>query len=103
MRGLRRHSRTWVTGTVASHFLAAGTAAGLPEAVQPFPEAGAERDRTGAKVEAAKWYDRALSRLPDDDPRRAPLRLKRIVAAQAAWHWLHGDYGTPDAGSCVAP
>jgi hypothetical protein len=41
-----------------------------------------------------KWYDRALSRLPEDDPRRPPLRLKRFVAAQAAWHWLHGDYGT---------
>ena len=92
-----------VTVTVASHFLAAGTAAGLPEAVQAFTEAGSESDRTGAKVEAVKWYDRALSRLPDDDPRRAPLRLKRFVAAQAAWHWLHGDYGTLDAGSWVAP
>jgi hypothetical protein len=78
---------------VASHYLAAADAAGLDEAVEAFTEAGAESDRTGAKVEAVKWYDRALSRLPDDDPRRPPLRLKRFVAAQSAWHWLHGDYG----------
>lgn len=84
-----------ITVTVASHFLAAGTAAGIDEAVQAFTEAGAESDRTGAKVEAVNWYDRALTHLPDNDPRRAPLRLKRFVAAQAAWHWLHGDYGTP--------
>lgn len=83
-----------VTVAVASHYLAAAEAAGLDEAVQAFTEAGAESDRTGAKVEAVKWYDRALGRLPDDDPRRPSLRLKRFVAAQAAWHWLHGDYGT---------
>ncbi len=83
-----------VTAAVASHYLAAADAAGLDEAVEAFTEAGAESDRTGAKVEAVKWYDQALSRLPDDDPRRPPLRLKRFVAAQAAWHWLHGDYGT---------
>ncbi len=82
-----------VTEAVASHYLAAADAAGLDEAVDAFSEAGAESDRTGAKVEAVKWYDRALSRLPDDDPRRTPLRLKRFVAAQSAWHWLHGDYG----------
>lgn len=81
--------------TIASHLLAAGTAAGIHEAVRAFAEAGAGSDRTGAKVEAVKWYDRALSCLPDNDPRRAPLRLRRFVAAQAAWHWLHGDYGTP--------
>jgi predicted ATPase len=83
-----------VTVAVASHYLAAAAAAGLDEAVEAFTEAGAESDRAGAKVEAVKWYDRALSRLPEDDPRRPPLRLKRFVAAQAAWHWLHGDYGT---------
>ena len=83
-----------VTETVASHYLAAADAAGLDEAVEAFTEAGAESDRTGAKVEAVKWYDRALTRLPDGDPRRPPLRLKRFVAAQAAWHWLHGDYET---------
>ena len=87
-----------VTVAVASHYLAAATAAGLDEAVAAFTEAGAASDRTGAKVEAVEWYDRALSRLPDDDSRRAPLRLKKFVAAQVAWHWLHGDYGTPDAG-----
>lgn len=82
-----------VTEVVASHYLAAADAAGLDEAVEAFTAAGAESDRTGAKVEAVKWYDRVLSRLPDDDPRRPPLRLKRFVAAQSAWHWLHGDYG----------
>ena len=81
-----------VTEAVAAHYLAAADAAGLDEAVEAFTEAGAESDCTGAKVEAVKWYDRALSRLPDDDPRRPPLRLKRFVAAQSAWHWLHGDY-----------
>jgi|GEM_PF-1456077 len=85
-----------VTVAVASHCLAAGAAAGLDEAVEAFTAAGAESDRTGAKVEAVKWYDRALTRLPDGDPRRATLRLKKFVAAQAAWHWLHGDYGRPD-------
>ena len=83
-----------ITVTIASHYLAADAAAGLDEAVKAFTEAGAESDRTGAKVEAVKWYDRALNRLPADDPRRPPLRLKRFVAAQAAWHWLHGDYET---------
>jgi DNA-binding SARP family transcriptional activator len=83
-----------VTVAIASHYLAAAAAAGLDEAVEAFTSAGAESDRAGAKVEAVKWYDRALSRLPEDDPRRPPLRLKRFVAAQAAWHWLHGDYGT---------
>lgn len=83
-----------VTEAVAAHYLAAADAAGLDEAVEAFTEAGAESDRTGAKVEAVKWYDRALDRLAEDDPRRPPLRLKRFVAAQAAWHWLHGDYGT---------
>ena len=43
------------------------------------------------------WYDRGLARLPDDDPRRGALRLKKFVAAQVAWHWLHGDYGRSDA------
>lgn len=82
-----------VTVAVASHYLAAATAAGLDDAVEAFSAAGAESDRTGAKVEAVKWYDQALSRLPENDPRRPPLRLQRFVAAQAAWHWLHGDYG----------
>jgi DNA-binding SARP family transcriptional activator len=82
-----------VTVAIASHYLAAAAAAGLDQAVEAFTEAGAENDRTGAKVEAVKWYDRALTRLPDDDPRRGALRLKKFVAAQAAWHWLHGDYG----------
>lgn len=86
-----------VTAAVASHYLAAADAAGLDEAVKAFTEAGAESDRTGAKVEAVKWYDQALNRLPDDDSRRPPLRLKRFVAAQAAWHWLHGDYNRPNA------
>jgi DNA-binding SARP family transcriptional activator len=85
-----------VTVAVASHYLAAATAAGLDEAVEAFTAAGAESDRTGAKVEAVKWYDQALTRLPDDDPRRPPLRLQRFVAAQAAWHWLYGDYGRPN-------
>lgn len=85
------------TVAIASHYLAAATAAGLDEAVEAFTSAGAESDRTGAKVEAVKWYDRALSRLPEDDPRRPQLRLKKFVAAQVAWHWLHGDYGRPEA------
>ncbi len=82
---------------VASHYLAAATAAGLEEAVESFTEAGAASDRTGAKVEAVLWYDRALRRLPEEDSRRVPLRLKKFVAAQAAWHWLHGDYGKSGA------
>jgi hypothetical protein len=82
-----------VTEAVASHYLAAADAAGLDEAVEAFTAAGAQSDRTGAKVEAVNWYDRALTRLPNDDLRRPPLRLKRFVAAQSAWHWLHGDYG----------
>lgn len=83
-----------VTVAIASHYLAAAAAAGLDEAVEAFSEAGAESDRAGAKVEAVKWYDQALTRLPDNDLRRSPLRLQRFVAAQAAWHWLYGDYGT---------
>lgn len=86
-----------VTVAVASHYLAAATAAGIDESVAAFTEAGVESDRTGAKVEAVEWYDRALTRLPADDPRRGPLRLKKFVAAQVAWHWLHGDYGRPAA------
>lgn len=82
-----------VTVAVASHYLAAGTAVGLDVAVAAFTAAGAESDRTGAKIEAVEWYDRALNRLPEHDPRRASLRLKKFVAAQVAWHWLHGDYG----------
>ncbi len=82
-----------VTVAVASHYLAASTAAGLDVAVEAFTAAGVESDRTGAKVEAVAWYDRALGRLPVDDPRRPALRLKKFVAAQVAWHWLHGDFG----------
>ncbi|MDW3212566.1 MAG: BTAD domain-containing putative transcriptional regulator [Ilumatobacteraceae bacterium] len=81
-----------VSAAVASHYFAAADAADLDDAVEAFTEAGEESDRSGAKVEAVKWYDRALSRLPADDLRRTPLRLKRFVAAQSAWHWLHGDY-----------
>ena len=55
----------------------------LDEAVEAFTEAGAESDRAGAKVEAVKWYDRALSRLPENDPRRPPLR-----AYVRSWTWL---------------
>lgn len=80
------------TVTIASHYLAAGAAAGLDVAAEAFAEAGAESDRTGAIFEAVTWYDRALNRLPEDDPRWPPLRLKRFVAAQAAWHWHHGDH-----------
>lgn len=83
-----------ITIAVASHYLAAATAAGIEQAIDAFTEAGEESDRTGAKVEAVEWYDRAIERLPGNDPRRSTLRLKKFVAAQVAWHWLHGDYGT---------
>ena len=77
---------------MASHYLAAGAAAASGAAASAFIEAGAASDRTGAKVEAVQWYNRALDQLPADDPRRATLRLQKFVAAQVAWHWLHGDY-----------
>lgn len=80
---------------MASHYLAAGAAASTGSAADAFIEAGAASDRTGAKVEAVQWYNRALEQLAEDDPRRATLRLQKFVAAQVAWHWLHGDYREP--------
>ena len=81
-----------VTVAVASHYLAAGPAASPEASVEAFIDAGDASDRTGAKVEAVQWYDHALERLADDDPRRGGLRLRKFVTAQTAWHWLHGDY-----------
>ena len=81
---------------VASHYLAAGNAAEREAAARAFIEAGAASDRTGAKVEAVQWYNRALDQLPKDDPRRTSLRLQKFIAAQVAWHWLHGDYRDSD-------
>ena len=81
-----------VTVAVASHYLAAGPAASPEASIEAFIDAGDASDRTGAKVEAVQWYDHALERLADDDPRRGSLRLRKFVAAQTAWHWLHGDY-----------
>lgn len=85
---------------MASHYQAAGSAAPSDTAATAFAKAGDHADQSGAKVEAVQWYDRALALLPDDDPRRRSVRLTRFVAAQAAWHWHHGDHKraqSPDA------
>ena len=76
----------------AMHYVNAGTAAPVERSIDAFERAGSDADRSGAKVEAVQWYDRALKLLSEDDPRHRRVRLTRFVAAQGAWHWHHGDH-----------
>jgi DNA-binding SARP family transcriptional activator len=74
---------------IAAHFVAAGSAAPVDDAIAAFTTAGRHADDKWAKAEAVQWYDRALAILAPDDDRRRALRLTRFVSAQAAWHWHH--------------
>lgn len=87
----RSHRTPEANLELASHLWAARSIAPVDESIASFTLAGDHADASGAKVEAVTWYDRALGLLGESDPRHRTVRLTRFVAAQAAWHWVHGD------------
>jgi predicted ATPase len=70
--------------------------AGDPEHAIKYLLAAAEQaDQAWAKQEAVALYTQVLGLLPDDDPRRRSISLRRAVAVQAIAHIAFGDVPAP--------
>jgi predicted ATPase len=78
--------------------------AGDPERAIKYLLAAAEQaDQAWAKQEAVALYSHVIGLLPDDDPRRRTVNLRRAVAVQAITHIEFGDVPEPSSAPGGVP